>query len=56
MIRLGQMTNNRQGLNLNVQWETKKFKFSGGMGASSEIEAAADLILDFSQSNPFGTY
>jgi hypothetical protein len=44
MIRLGQMTNNRQGLNLNVQWGTKKFKFSGGMGASSEIEAAAAVI------------
>ncbi len=44
MIRLGQMTNNRQGLNLNVQWGTKKFKFSGGMGASSELEAAAAII------------
>jgi hypothetical protein len=44
MIRLGQMTNNRQGLNLNVQWGTKKFKFSGGMGASSELEPAAAII------------
>jgi len=44
MIRLGQMTNNRQGLNMNVQWGTKKFKFSGGMGASSELEAAAAII------------
>ena len=44
MIRLGQMTNNRQGVNLNVQWGTKKFKFSGGMGTSAEIEAAAGVI------------
>lgn len=44
MVRLGQMTNNRQGLNLNVQQSTKHFSFSGGLGFASEITPAASVI------------
>jgi tRNA U38,U39,U40 pseudouridine synthase TruA len=44
MIRVGQLTNNRQGLNLNAQWMHKKWKFSAGVGSSAELEAAAAVI------------
>jgi hypothetical protein len=44
MVRLGQMTNNRQGLNLNLQKSTKHFSFSGGMGFASELTPAAAAI------------
>jgi hypothetical protein len=44
MIRLGQLTNNRQGLNLNLEWGTKKLKFAGGIGTSSEIRPGAAVI------------
>jgi len=44
MTRVGQITNNRQGVNLNLQYERKKFKLNGGIGVSSEIEAAAAVI------------
>ena len=44
MVRLGQMTNNRQGLNLNVQQSSKHFSFSGGLGFASELTPAAATI------------
>jgi hypothetical protein len=44
MTRVGQITNNRQGVNLNLQYERKKLKLNGGIGVSSEIEAAAAVI------------
>jgi len=44
MVRVGQMTNNRQGLDLNVEASVKKLKFSGGVGFSSEIDPAAAVI------------
>jgi hypothetical protein len=44
MVRVGQMTNNRQGLDLNIEASVKKLKFSGGLGFSSEIEPAAAII------------
>jgi hypothetical protein len=44
MVRLGQMTNNREGLNLNVQATLKKFRFSGGLGFASELEPSASVI------------
>lgn len=44
IVRLGQMTNNRQGLNLNVEAGKKKLKFAGGVGMASEIMAAAPVI------------
>ena len=44
MIRMGQMTNNRQGLNINLEAGKKKLKFTGGVGFSSEIKAAAPVI------------
>jgi hypothetical protein len=44
MTRVGQITNNRQGFNLNLQVDRKKLKLNGGVGFSSEIEAAAGVI------------
>jgi hypothetical protein len=44
IVRLGQMTNNRTGLNLNIQTGKKKLSFSGGLGSSSEIIPAAAVI------------
>jgi hypothetical protein len=44
MVRLGQMTNNRQGLNLNVQTSKGKLRFTGGIGFSSELTASANVI------------
>ena len=44
MTRLGQFTNNRQGVNLNFQRETKHWKWSGGLGSSSEIQSTGNLI------------
>ncbi len=44
MVRLGQMTNNRQGLNLNVQTSKGKLRFSGGLGFSTELKASAQVI------------
>jgi hypothetical protein len=44
MVRLGQMTNNRQGLNLNVQTSRGKLRFSGGIGVSAELKPAASVI------------
>ncbi len=49
MVRLGQMTNNRQGLNLNVQAGSRSVRFSGGLGTSSELTPAAPVIT---YSNP----
>lgn len=44
IVRLGQMTNNRTGLNLNIETGKKKLSFSGGLGTSSEITPAAAVI------------
>jgi hypothetical protein len=44
MTRLGQFTNNRQGLNLNFQWEGKSWKWSGGVGSGAEIEKTGGSI------------
>jgi hypothetical protein len=44
MVRLGQMTNNRQGVNLNVEYGMKKIKFAGGAGFASEITPSAEVI------------
>lgn len=44
MVRLGQFTNNRQGLNVNFQTSKGKLRFSGGAGFAKEIIAAASVI------------
>ncbi|MBM3428431.1 MAG: hypothetical protein FJX95_06585 [Bacteroidetes bacterium] len=44
MTRLGQMTNNRQGINFNFQWTRKNFQWSGGIGSSKEIERVSNQI------------
>lgn len=44
MVRLGQMTNNRQGLSLNAQKSFKKISFSGGLGFAQELKASANVI------------
>lgn len=44
MTRLGQMTNNRQGLNFNFQWTKKNWHWSGGIGSSKEIERVSNQI------------
>ena len=44
MVRLGQMTNNRQGLSLNLQKSFKTISFSGGLGFASELTPSASVI------------
>ena len=44
MTRLGQFTNNRQGVNLNFQWEGKSWKWSGGLGSGAEMEKTGGSI------------
>lgn len=44
MTRLGQVTNNRQGVNLNFQWVKKNWHWSGGVGSSKEIERVSNQI------------
>lgn len=44
MVRLGQMTNNRQGLNINIQTSRGKLRVSGGIGFSAELVPAAPTI------------
>jgi hypothetical protein len=44
LVRLGQLTNNRQGLNLNFQTSKGKLRVSGGAGFASEIIPAASVI------------
>jgi hypothetical protein len=44
MVRLGQMTNNRQGLNLNLEYGQRHLKWAGGLGFSSEIKPSAEII------------
>ncbi|MFM9983881.1 MAG: hypothetical protein ACKVOK_01525 [Flavobacteriales bacterium] len=44
MIRLGQMTNNRQGLHLNFQTSKGKLRFSGGLGFAAELTPSATVI------------
>jgi hypothetical protein len=44
VTRVGQMTNNRQGLNLNVQAKVQRLKISAGIGSSAEINPAAAVI------------
>lgn len=39
MVAIGQMTNNRTGLNLNTEFKLGEVKVSAGYGVSSEIEA-----------------
>jgi hypothetical protein len=53
MVRLGQITNNRQGVNINIETGGKALKFSGGMGFSSELRAAAELITFGNPVNQF---
>jgi len=44
VTRVGQMTNNRQGLNLNVQAKVQRLKISAGIGTSAELKPAAAVI------------
>jgi len=44
MVRVGQMTNNRQGLNLNLETSLAALKISGGIGSSAEIKPVAGII------------
>ncbi len=44
LTRLGQFTNNRQGANLNFQYEIPHWRFSGGVGASKELERTSNLL------------
>jgi hypothetical protein len=44
LVRLGQMTNNRQGLALNLQKIYKRISFTGGLGFASELTPAASTI------------
>jgi hypothetical protein len=44
MVRVGQMTNNRQGANINVQAGKKKFKINAGIGSSAELTPSAAAI------------
>lgn len=44
MVGLGQMTNNRTGVNINTEVKIKKVKLSMGYGVSSEIEAFQNRI------------
>ena len=44
MVRVGQMTNNRRGVNFNLETSLKSFKISGGIGSSAEIKPAAGII------------
>jgi hypothetical protein len=44
MVMIGQMTNNRTGLNLNTEVKIKKLKISLGYGVSREIEAFQNTI------------
>ncbi len=53
MVRLGQITNNRQGVNINAETGGKKLKFSGGIGFSSEITPAAEVITFGNPVNQF---
>jgi opacity protein-like surface antigen len=41
---IGQFTNNRQGININSEYELKKFKFSVANGISTEIEGLSNQI------------
>jgi len=42
--QIGQMTNNRQGFNLNTDFEVKDLKLSLGYGISKEIDGLSDKI------------
>ncbi len=53
MVRLGQITNNRKGISLNAEHGSKRLKFSGGTGFSSEIIAAAPVITYGNPVNQF---
>lgn len=44
MVALGQMTNNRTGINLNTEVQVGKFKLSAGYGVATEIEAFQNQI------------
>lgn len=44
VTRVGQMTNNRQGVNLNVQAKIQRLKISAGIGSSVELKPAAAVI------------
>lgn len=44
MVRLGQMTNNRQGVNINADFHLGEMKFGIGTGFSAELEALSNEI------------
>lgn len=44
MLQIGQMTNNRKGVELNTEYNTKKLKISFGYHASQEIDALTRKI------------
>jgi len=44
LVPIGLMTNNRQGVNINLEYEVKDLKLSFANGISSEIEAINNLI------------
>ncbi|MDA9820170.1 hypothetical protein N9C06_04545 [Salibacteraceae bacterium] len=44
IVPIGLMTNNRQGVNLNVEYQLKDLKLSAANGISSEIEAITNLV------------
>lgn len=44
MVTLGQMTNNRTGLNINTEVQFGEFKLSAGYGVSTEIDAFQNRI------------
>lgn len=44
MLRLGQMANNRQGLDMNIEHSWKKFRFNVGLSTQSELEPIASTI------------
>jgi len=44
ILAIGQMTNNRTGINLNSSLSLGKFKFDIGYGISSEIDAVSNIL------------
>lgn len=44
MVRLGQMTNNRQGIHLNSDFQIGKFKVGAGISASGELTPVSNQI------------
>ena len=44
LTAIGQFTNNRQGLNINTEWERKNLKLSFANGISSELKGLSNTI------------